>query len=68
MTSTIQPAPLEIWRIADITRKTKFSRAWIYVLMNEGKFPKARKIGKRSVGWNSLEVQKWIDEQMEGTQ
>lgn len=66
MTSTIQQPPREIWRITDITRKTKFSRAWIYVLMNEGRFPKARKIGKRSVGWDSLEVQQWIDEQMEG--
>ena len=53
-----------IMRIHDVTTKTGFCRAWIYKLMNEGKFPKARKIGIRAVGWDSLEIQNWIDEQL----
>ncbi|NLY14789.1 MAG: AlpA family phage regulatory protein [Gammaproteobacteria bacterium] len=65
MASNVNTPPRQIWRIQEVTARTGFCRAWIYVLMNEGKFPQARKIGRRAVGWDSLEVQQWIDQQME---
>lgn len=62
MANTIQQR--SIMRIKEVAAKTGFSRAWIYILMNEGNFPQSKKIGIRAVGWDSLEVQKWIDKQM----
>jgi prophage regulatory protein len=45
---------------------TGFGRAWIYALMAKGEFPKARRIGARAVGWDSLEVEQWIADRLEG--
>ncbi len=57
-----------IYRLQQVMDATGFGRAWIYMLMNEGKFPKARKIGARAVGWDSLEVEQWVADRLEGRQ
>lgn len=56
----------EIYRMARVVEKTGFCRAWIYVLMNRGEFPKARKIGKRAIGFSSVEIDAWIAERIGG--
>ena len=50
-----------IMRLADVEQATGFKRSHIYNLMSEGRFPKARRIGCRAVGWDSTEIQQWIE-------
>lgn len=53
-----------ILRLPDVIRLTGYKRAAIYRMIKKGKFPNSRKIGPRAVGWNSEEIQKWIDERL----
>ncbi|WLG48576.1 AlpA family transcriptional regulator [Pseudomonas sp. FP1742] len=65
ITDLLQP-PLErrIMRREEVERKTGFKRAHIYNLMKEGKFPQAKRIGLRAVGWDSLEIEQWVVERL----
>lgn len=56
----------QIWRLQKVMGATGFGRAWIYALMAKGEFPKARRIGARAVGWDSLEIEQWIAERLGG--
>ncbi|MFK9003017.1 AlpA family transcriptional regulator [Pseudomonas pergaminensis] len=60
------PSRLErhIMRRDEVERRTGFKRAHIYNLMKEGQFPKAKRIGMRAVGWDSLEIEQWITERL----
>ena len=58
------PAERHIMRRDEVERKTGFKRAHIYNLMKEGKFPHAKRIGLRAVGWDSLEIEWWISERL----
>jgi len=40
---------------------TGLSRSSIYAKMENGSFPKAVKLGIRSVGWLEHEIQSWIE-------
>jgi len=67
--STIVEAPQlqverHIMRRDEVERKTGFKRAHIYNLMKEGKFPQAKRIGLRAVGWDSLEIEQWVVERL----
>jgi prophage regulatory protein len=53
-----------IMRRDEVERKTGFKRAHIYNLMKEGKFPQAKRIGLRAVGWDSLEIERWVRERL----
>ncbi|ROM97934.1 MULTISPECIES: AlpA family phage regulatory protein [Pseudomonas] len=53
-----------IMRREEVERKTGFKRAHIYNLMKEGRFPKAKRIGMRAVGWDSLEIERWVAERL----
>lgn len=54
-----------IWRLPTVKATTGLGRTKIYELMKEGRFPKARRIaGAHAVGWDSLEVEAWITEQL----
>ena len=55
-----------IYRPHQVMDSTGFGRAWIYELMSKGEFPKAHKIGARAVGWDSLEVEQWVTDRLEG--
>lgn len=55
-----------ILRLPAVKSATGLGRSKIYNLMKEGRFPKARRIaGAHVVGWDSLEVEAWIFEQLE---
>ncbi|MGX9566166.1 AlpA family phage regulatory protein [Pseudomonas sp. CFBP 5748] len=53
-----------IMRREEVERRTGFKRAHIYSLMKEGKFPQAKRIGLRAVGWDSLEIERWVVERL----
>jgi prophage regulatory protein len=54
-----------IWRLPTVKLATGLGRSKIYDLMKEGRFPKARRIaGAHVVGWDSLEIEAWIAEQL----
>lgn len=54
-----------ILRLPAVKAATGFGRTKIYDLMKEGRFPKARRIaGAHAVGWDSLEIEAWIAEQL----
>ena len=58
------PAERHIMRRDEVERKTGFKRAHIYNLMKEGRFPQAKRIGLRAVGWDSVEVEQWIADRL----
>ncbi|MCW0111793.1 AlpA family transcriptional regulator [Burkholderia pseudomallei] len=58
------PVEYRILRRADVERRTGFKRSHIYSLMQQGKFPKAIPIGARAVGWDSREIDQWIEERL----
>lgn len=67
--SPISEAPLppterHIMRREEVERKTGFKRAHIYNLMKEGKFPLAKRIGLRAVGWDSVEIERWVADRL----
>ena len=66
MPTAVATQPRRIMRLPQVQAATGFGRAWIYALMSEGKFPKARKIGTRAVGWPSDEVEQWVTDRLEG--
>lgn len=56
--------PRRILRLQDVKTATGFSRSHIYNLMASGQFPKAYKIGARAIGWDSREIEQWIDQRL----
>lgn len=60
----VQAMPVEhrILRRAEVEAKTGFKRAHIYNLMKDGKFPRAMRLGVRAVGWDSVEIEQWIND------
>ena len=58
------PTERHIMRRDEVERKTGFKRAHIYNLMKEGRFPQAKRIGLRAVGWDSVEIERWITERL----
>ncbi|MNY53767.1 Prophage CP4-57 regulatory protein (AlpA) [compost metagenome] len=52
-------------RLPIVKEATGLCRTTIYDLMKEGRFPKCRRIaGAHIVGWDSLEIEVWIAEQL----
>ena len=61
---TVQTVEHRILRRPEVEARIGFKRAQIYQWMQEGKFPKAKRIGIRTVGWDSVEVEQWIAERL----
>ena len=55
-----------IYRLPQVMIATGFGRAWIYALMGRGEFPKAVKIGIRSVGWDADLIDQWVADRLDG--
>lgn len=51
-------------RLDEVMRLTGFRKSWIYFLMERDQFPASRKIGSRAVGWNSAEIEQWIQDRI----
>ena len=55
------PAERRFLRRGEVEQRTGFKRAHIYTLMRSGQFPKAVRLGVRAVGWDSSEIDQWIE-------
>ena len=44
-----------------VENRTGLSRSTIYLLMQNGKFPKPVRIGGRAVAWPEAEVEAWLN-------
>ncbi|MEC6746312.1 AlpA family phage regulatory protein [Pseudomonas qingdaonensis] len=54
-----------IMRLKDTEQMCGFRRSHIYALMKQGKFPQRKMIGRRAVGWDSLEIEQWVADQLD---
>ena len=50
-----------IIRLPEVKTRTGLCRTAIYSAIQAGTFPKQFNLGSRAVGWDSDEVQAWID-------
>ena len=55
-----------ILRLPEVLIRTGFKRAHIYSLISQGRFPQSVQLGPRAVGWDSLAIDRWIDERIAG--
>ena len=55
----------ELMRLSEVIAAVHYSRASIYRLMNEDKFPKPITLGGRSVFWVRTQIQAFIRGQIE---
>jgi len=55
----------QIYRRTDIEKQFGISRAGIYNMMAEGRFPKPVKLGERAVGWLEEDLKNWLDNMQE---
>jgi len=51
-------------RLPELKARTGLSKTTIYDLISAGKFPDRVKIGQRSVGWVSAEIEEWVSERI----
>ncbi|MCO1336374.1 AlpA family transcriptional regulator [Microbulbifer sp. OS29] len=58
--------PRRILRLREVERVTGYKRSSIYRMVQEGLFPKQKRIGPGAVGWDSREIEAWIDEKLDG--
>ncbi|MEP9320451.1 AlpA family transcriptional regulator [Pseudomonas sp. LABIM340] len=65
-TETHMPAERRIMRLPEVIRLCGLKRSSIYLLMTKREFPKAKRIGTRAVGWDSMEIEQWIVARLEG--
>ena len=63
-TYVLQPNERRILRLEEVEAKSGFKRAHIYNLMKKRQFPQALRLGVRAVGWDSIEIDQWIDERV----
>ncbi|EAW2116172.1 AlpA family transcriptional regulator [Salmonella enterica] len=47
-------------RLPEVMKRTGYCKAWIYRLINDGKFPAPVKIGTRAVAFVESEIDAWI--------
>lgn len=51
-------------RLPEVQRRTSYSKAWIYRLMSQGKFPASVKIGSRAIAFVESEIDEWISQRI----
>mgnify|MGYP006076168013 CR=1 FL=1 len=52
----------QILRRKQLETRLGLSRSSIYQMMADGKFPYPIKLGNRSVGWKSSDIEKWLED------
>lgn len=57
---THQQQENRILRLQDVIARTGLSRSSIYSFIRDKKFPQHIRLGTRSVGWHSSEVDAWV--------
>jgi len=56
--------PKTFIRMTETMRRTGYSKAWIYRLMSQKRFPASVKIGSRSIAFVESEVDEWINQRI----
>ena len=51
-------------RLTEVQRRTGYSKAWIYRLMGQGKFPASVNIGSRAIAFVESEIDEWINQRI----
>lgn len=51
-------------RLSEVQRRTGYSKAWLYRLMSEKRFPLPVKIGSRAIAFIESEIDAWIQERI----
>ncbi|MDK2377288.1 helix-turn-helix transcriptional regulator [Serratia fonticola] len=51
-------------RLPEVQRRTGYSKAWIYRLISQKRFPSSVKIGTRSIAFVESEVNEWINQRI----
>ncbi|EIC1494240.1 AlpA family transcriptional regulator [Escherichia coli] len=51
-------------RLSEVQRRTGYSKAWIYWLIKEQRFPQSVKIGSRSIAFIESEIEEWINQRI----
>lgn len=51
-------------RFTEVQKRTGYSKAWLYRLMSQQRFPSAIKIGSRSIAFVESEVDEWINQRI----
>lgn len=51
-------------RLPEVQRRTGYSKAWIYRLMSQQRFPKTVKIGSRAIAFIESEIDEWINQRI----
>jgi prophage regulatory protein len=51
-------------RLPEVKERTALSRATIYSMMAQGKFPRSIELGPRAVAWLDHEITDWINERV----
>lgn len=54
----------KILRLHEVIEQIGLSRSTIYLRMSKGEFPKSITLGERAVGWNSEDINQWVDERI----
>ncbi|MGO3567014.1 MAG: helix-turn-helix transcriptional regulator [Serratia grimesii] len=54
----------KLLRLPEVQKRTGYSRAWLYRLMREQRFPAAIKIGSRSIAFIESEIDEWINQRI----
>lgn len=52
-------------RLPEVLERTGYGKAWIYRLINEGRFPAPVKIGVRAIAFIESEIDDWIQSVIE---
>ncbi|MDI3441650.1 AlpA family transcriptional regulator [Erwinia sp. V90_4] len=52
-------------RLSEVQRRTGYSKAWIYRLMSQKRFPTSVKIGTRAIAFVESEIDEWINTRIE---
>ncbi|WP_147196079.1 AlpA family transcriptional regulator [Pantoea sp. CCBC3-3-1] len=51
-------------RLSEVQRRTGYSKAWIYRLLKEERFPSSIKIGSRAIAFIESEIDEWINQRI----
>ena len=56
---------ISFWRLHTVMARTGLPRSTIYHKMTLDEFPQTINLGIRSVGWNSEDVEEWIQDRID---
>ncbi len=51
-------------RLPEVQRRTGYSKAWIYRLISQKRFPSTIKIGSRAIAFVESEIDEWVNQRI----